>query len=336
MAYPIPPIEALGQSDAFLKFQEELSRVARVERPVLLVGERGTGKELAAIKLHYLSKRWDSPMVTVNCAALTESLLESELFGHEEGAFTGARGKRLGRFETANRGTLFLDETGNISLPVQTKILRVVEYGMFERVGGSKSITVDVRIIGATNVDLRQLARDGSFKRDLLDRLAFEVLHIPPLRLRHGDIALLADHFCSRMALELGISSVPAFSSAAQKALETYDWPGNVRELKNVVERSVARCQGGKIEEVVFDPFASPFTAFSAPCHGNEVREKQTLPCDLKSIIEQTENHYLTAALQQAEQKQRKAAELLGLRYDQFRSLFRKYNKKKTTSKDHS
>ncbi|WP_027185900.1 sigma 54-interacting transcriptional regulator [Desulfovibrio inopinatus] len=332
MAYPAPPTEPLGQSDAFLKFQEELSRVSRVDRPVLIVGERGTGKELAAIKLHYLSKRWDGPMVTVNCAALTESLLESELFGHEEGAFTGARGKRLGRFESADQGTLFLDETGSISLPIQTKILRVVEYGMFERVGGSKSIKVDVRIIGATNANLRELARKGSFKRDLLDRLAFEVLHVPPLRLRYGDISLLTDHFGGRMAVELGMDTPPDFSSSARQALEKYTWPGNVRELKNVVERAVARSQGQRIESVVFDPFTCPFEMLPDEHVSGLVPVERELPCDLKAILERTEVHYLEAALAQAEHKQRQAAELLGLRYDQFRSLFRKHRSKNVPS----
>ena len=196
--------EALGQSEPFLAFQERLSRVAPVNRPVLLIGERGTGKELAAARLHYLSDRWQAPMVALNCAALSPALIESELFGYEKGAFTGALQRRFGRFESADHGTLFLDEIGSIPLEVQEKILRVVEYNVFERVGSSESIEVDVRIIAATNADLNDLARKNRFKQDLLDRLSFEVLCLPPLRERKEDIVLLAGHFAGTMALELG------------------------------------------------------------------------------------------------------------------------------------
>jgi psp operon transcriptional activator len=161
--------EALGESEVFLDFQDRLSRVAKVERPVLIIGERGTGKELAARRVHYLSKRWQEPLVELNCAALSSALIESELFGHEAGAFTGAQRQRRGRFEMANGGTLFLDELGNIPMPVQEKILRVVEYGRFERVGGTEQVSVDVRIVGATNADLAAMVESGRFMRDLLD-----------------------------------------------------------------------------------------------------------------------------------------------------------------------
>jgi psp operon transcriptional activator len=170
-ATPARVTEALGQSEKFLEFQERLSRVAPVNRPVLLLGERGTGKELAAGRLHYLSERWHRPFLTLNCSALSPSLIESELFGYEKGAFTGAAQRRSGRFEAADGGTLFLDEIGNIPLEVQEKILRVVEYYTFERVGSSESIDVDVRIIAATNADLKTLVSDNRFKQDLLDRL---------------------------------------------------------------------------------------------------------------------------------------------------------------------
>ena len=177
---PIGLEEALGQSEQFLEFQEKLSRVAPIDRPVLLIGERGTGKELAASRLHFLSNRWQGPLVALNCSALTPSLIESELFGYEKGAFTGADRRRSGRFETADKGTLFLDEIGSIPMEVQEKILRVVEYGTFEPVGSSRSIEVDVRIIAATNADLTALAEKDRFKRDLLDRLSFEALILPP------------------------------------------------------------------------------------------------------------------------------------------------------------
>ena len=222
-------------------FQESLSKVASVNRPVLLMGERGTGKELAAMRLHYLSPRWQEPLVALNCAALSPSLIETELFGHEKGAFTGAFQTRKGRFEAAESGTLFLDEIGSTPLEVQEKILRVVEYGTFERVGGSLPVDVDVRLVGATNADLLDLTARGLFKRDFLDRLSFEVLFLPPLREREGDILLLADHFARRMAFELGREETPVFSREAATMMEQYAWPGNVRELKNVVERAVYR-----------------------------------------------------------------------------------------------
>ena len=233
--------EALGQSEPFLDFQEKLSRVAPVNRPVLLLGERGTGKELAASRLHYLSKRWQGPLVTLNCSALSPTLIEAELFGYEKGAFTGAEKTRVGRFEAAHNGTLFLDEIGAIPMIAQEKILRVVEYGFFERVGSSAPTEVDVRIVCATNADLPAMADRGEFKRDLLDRLSFEVIFLPPLRHRGEDILLLANHFAARMAFELGHPETPFFSRQAETALQNHTWEGNVRELKNVVERAVSQ-----------------------------------------------------------------------------------------------
>src|SRR3954471_9541526 len=230
----------MGESSIFLAHLDHLSRVAPLDRPVLIIGERGTGKELSAARVHFLSRRWSGPLIKFNCAALPESLLESELFGVEPGAFTGAAKRRLGRFELADGGTLFLDEIGNAGLAVQEKILRVIEYGEFERLGGAETLTVSVRVVAATNRDLPSEARAGRFREDLLDRLAFDVLTLPPLRARSGDIALLADHFARAMAADLGWKVFPGFSEGAQAALEAYGWPGNVRELKNVVERAVA------------------------------------------------------------------------------------------------
>jgi psp operon transcriptional activator len=231
--------EGLGTSEAFMAFQERLSRAARVNRSVLLIGERGTGKELAASRLHYLSTRWRQPLITLNCAALAPTLIAPELFGYEAGAFTGAEQRRLGRFEAAHQSTLFLDEIGNIPMEAQEKILRVIEYGTFERVGSTESITVDVRIIAATNANLPALAAEGRFKLDLLDRLSFEVLFLPPLRERQGDIQLLTNHFAAQMAHELGRTAIPEFSDDAIDSLESYPWPGNIRELKNAVEGAV-------------------------------------------------------------------------------------------------
>ncbi len=196
--------QGIGESDIFLEFQDKLSKVAAVDRSVLIIGERGSGKELAVQRIHYLSDRWQKNLVAVNCAALPASLIESELFGYEAGAFTGAAKTRKGRFEEAEGGTLFLDEIGLIPLEVQEKILRVVEYGTYERVGSSVTHECDVRIVGATNADLPQLCKEGKFKEDLLDRLSFEVLFMPPLRERGEDILLLASYFASKMALECG------------------------------------------------------------------------------------------------------------------------------------
>jgi len=315
-------------------FQEALSKVAPVNRPVLLMGERGTGKELAAMRLHYLSPRWQEPLVTLNCAALTPTLIEAELFGHEKGAFTGASQSRKGRFEAADGGTLFLDEIGNIPLEVQEKILRVVEYGTFERVGGSAPVDVDARLVGATNVDLIVLVQKGLFKRDLLDRLSFEVLFLPPLRKRKGDIALLANHFAARMAFELGRAEPPVFSTEAMSSLESYVWTGNVRELKNVVERAVYKTEGGSIADIDFNPFQSPYGIPTTPAPPTPPQANESLtpavPSDLigmplKEAVKNLEIRMLKSALESTRYNQRKAAQKMGLTYDQIRGLLKKH-----------
>ena len=323
--------EALGQSDVFLEFQEHLSRAARADRSVLIIGERGTGKELAATRLHFLSGRWQGPFVALNCAALAGSLLESELFGHEAGAFTGAATRRKGRFEAADSGTLFLDEIANLSRPAQEKILRAVEYGVFERVGGVAPVQVDVRVIGATNADLPALAERDRFKRDLLDRLSFEVLTLPPLREREGDVELLARHFASRMGVELGWEVSVEFTDRAMATLLAHSWPGNVRELKNVVERAVYRGEG-LVDEIVLDPFASPFRpADDAPCPPRRDHRHPSpapgpdLSFPLRQAVADLEADYLREALSRARHNQRRAADLLGMTYHQFRGLYRKY-----------
>jgi psp operon transcriptional activator len=325
--------EALGQSEAFLAFQERISRVAPINRPVLVVGERGTGKELAASRLHYLSVRWQAPFVTLNCAALSPTLLEAELFGYERGAFTGAEQRRMGRFEAAHLGTLFLDEIGNIPLVVQEKILRTVEYGTFERVGSSDPVEVDVRIIAATNADLPHLVREGRFKQDLLDRLSFEVLRVPPLRERKGDILLLAHHFASRMATELGLEESPRFTEEAARALEAHPWPGNVREIKNTVERSVYRSGSVLIRELVFDPLG-PGHEEKAGREGTTEKEPEGGPSlerlmerPLPQAVQELETAMVKLALNRARYNQRRASEILGITYHQFRGLYRKHGK---------
>ncbi len=336
--------EALGQSDAFLDFQEHLSRAANVNRPVLLMGERGTGKELAATRIHYLSQRWQGPFVALNCSALAPSLIESELFGHESGAFTGATGHRTGRFESADGGTLFLDEIGNIPLEVQEKILRAVEYNTFERVGSSHPTSVDVRIVGATNADLRKLAERGEFMPDLLDRLSFDVLVLPPLRERLDDIALLANHFSVSMAYEMGRAEMPEITDEAMQALEAFPWPGNVRELKNVIERAVYRSEDNLItqEELIFDPF-STYSAMSRVASNSSIEASAAateattkvesvpslvqadLTTPLQEQVRALELQLLQTALAQTKFNQRKAADQLGLTYHQFRGVYRKY-----------
>jgi psp operon transcriptional activator len=324
--------EALGESETFLDFQERLSRVAPVDRPVLLIGERGTGKELAASRLHFLSKRWEGPFVTLNCATLSPSLIEAELFGFEKGAFTGAESRRTGRFEAADGGTLFLDEIGSIPMEAQEKILRVVEYGSFERVGSSLPVEVDVRIVGATNVDLRAMAERKDFKRDLLDRLSFEVLFLPPLRNRGEDIILLANHFATRMSFELGRNEIPLFTEEVVRGLENNIWKGNIRELKNVVERAVHQSDTGIIDKVVFDPFVSPYESVLVTDEA-QLREKNdtnfldegTEASSIKEAVANLEKTMIRKALTNCRHNQRKAAKQLGLTYDQFRGKIRKY-----------
>jgi psp operon transcriptional activator len=318
----LPPL--IGQSRPFLDLLEQVSNVAPLDRPVLVIGERGTGKELIASRLHYLSRRWDRPLITLNAAALPETLLDSELFGHEAGAFTGAVRRRIGRFELANGGSLFLDEIANTSLAVQERLLRVVEYGTLERVGGGAPVPVDVRLIGATNVDLPAEAEAGRFRHDLLDRLAFDVLTVPPLRARQEDIALLAEHFGRGMALDLGLNQLAGFTRGAVQALENYPWPGNVRELKNVVERAVYRAGSTRrpIAEIQLDPFDSPFR----PCGpGRAPAPGMSDPVDFHAAVGAFEGRLLEQALQRNRHNQRATAAALGLSYDQLRHQLRKH-----------
>ena len=270
-------------------------------------------------------------MVKVNCAALTESILESELFGHEAGAFTGAEKTHVGHFERADGGTLILDELATITSRMQEKILRVIEYGEIQRVGGSTTLRVDVRIVGATNADLLALAEQGRFRRDLLDRLAFDVITVPPLRERVEDILPLAYAFAINMASELRHSFFPGFSSRASSALLRHQWPGNVRELKNAVERSVYRSENPEtpISKIAFDPFDSPFKLAGIDTTARQTTEPgraPLLPIDLTLRLNDIEREFLEAALAGARFNQRLAADLLGLSYHQFRGKLRKHD----------
>jgi psp operon transcriptional activator len=330
----------LGESSSFLLVQEHISKVAPLNKPVLIIGERGTGKELVAARLHYLSKRWQQEFLKLNCAAFNDSLLESQLFGHEVGAFTGATKQQKGYFERADHGTLFLDELANTSMTLQEKLLRVVEYGEIERLGGSKPLQIDVRLVAATNVDLPQLAASGKFREDLLDRLAFDVITLPPLRERSEDIPVLARHFAINMIKELGREYFPGFSKSAANSLLEYDWPGNIRELKNVVERSVYQSDDPDqvIKDIVFDPFASPYRPLSR-MHpvANKAQDARAALADqaqdevmvsslgFKQQVQDFEIRLLHEALRSAQFNQRKAAKLLDLSYDQLRGYLRKY-----------
>ncbi len=248
----------LGEANSFLEVLEQVSRLAPLDKPVLVIGERGTGKELIANRLHYLSARWQGPFISLNCAALNDNLLDSELFGHEAGAFTGASKRHPGRFERADGGTLFLDELATAPMLVQEKLLRVIEYGELERVGGSQPLQVNVRLVCATNADLPRMVEEGHFRADLLDRLAFDVVQLPPLRERQSDIMLLANQFAIQMCRELGLPLFPGFSERATATLLGYRWPGNIRELKNVVERSVYRHGDSEHElDAIIQPFPS-------------------------------------------------------------------------------
>jgi psp operon transcriptional activator len=289
----------------------------------LIIGERGTGKELIAERMHYLSRRWEGPFVKVNCAALSETLLETELFGHEAGAFTGARNRHRGRFERADGGTLFLDEIATASARVQEQVLRVIEYGEYERVGGERVMTADVRVIAATNVDLPAMAAAGAFRADLLDRLAFDVVTLPPLRARPADILDLANAFGLAMAKALGLPLFPGFSHECEAQLLAYEWPGNVRELRNVVERAVYRAEGeAPIGTIAIDPFESPWRPGGAVAVAPEERP---LPKDFTAAVATFEADLVKRAIAATGGNQSDAAAALGLGYHQFRRLLRKY-----------
>lgn len=352
--------QLVGQSSSFLDAVERASRAAPLDRPVLVIGERGTGKELIAERLHHLSGRWDGPLIVMNCAALPETLIEAELFGHEAGAFTGATKTRQGRFEEANGGTLFLDELATLSSPAQDRLLRAIEYGEVTRIGASRPVQVDVRIVAATNEHLPRLVEESRFRADLLDRLSFEVVTLPPLRSRHSDIPVLADHFGRRMGLELGWDVWPGFSQGAMERMLAYGWPGNVRELRNVVERAVYRWPelADPIDDIQFDPFESPWVLqragreqgaiaaapVDAPTRSlppPDAPVEESVPAlaaaaaraaydpgscaDYRLAVAEYEKAILAAALDRCRWNQRAAAAALSLTYDQLRHAMRRH-----------
>ena len=334
----------IGQSAAFQDAVERAARAAALDRPVLVIGERGTGKELIAERLHRLSARWDRPYVIMNCAAMPETLIESELFGHEAGAFTGATRTRAGRFEEADGGTLFLDELATMSMGAQERLLRAVEYGEVTRVGASRPIRVDVRIVAATNEHLPALVDDNRFRADLLDRLSFEVITLPPLRAREGDIEVLATYFGQRMAAVIGWEEWPGFGPRALAAMEGHDWPGNVRELRNVIERAIYRWPDPDkpVDALSFDPFASPWqpavrkaaARSDPPAPGAATAEAALASAaappsgpvsDLRAAVDAYERQILSDTMARCRFNQKVAAEALGLSYDQIRHALKKH-----------
>lgn len=329
------PPELIGAAPAFQDTLAHASAAAILDRPLLILGERGAGKELIAARIHFLSRRWDGPFVKLNCAAMTDELLDSELFGHEAGAFTGAQKRHRGRFERADGGTLFLDEIASASLRVQEKLLRVIEYGEYERVGGEETQTADVRIVAAANVDLKARAASGKFRADLLDRLAFDVVAAPPLRERKEDIPLLAAHFASGLAREME-ARYEGFTPDVMAAFARHSWPGNVRELKNAAERSLYRWlaagNSGPVGEAAIDAFEEArmppedLTGDQNPACG-PLRETPAAPApaDLRKGLDDIERQWVEETLAACGGNQRLAGERLSLTYDQIRGLVRKH-----------
>jgi two-component system NtrC family response regulator len=293
-------------------------RVAGSRTTVLIQGESGTGKELFARLIHNLSPRSDKPMIVVNCSALPESLLESELFGHEKGSFTGATMRRIGRFEQADGGTLFLDEIGDLSPPVQVKLLRFLQEREFQRVGGNQVIHADVRIISATNRDLEARVKEGVFREDLFYRLNVVVMSVTPLRERKEDIPPLIDHFMKRYSRQNG-KEIREISREARDMLLKYDYPGNVRELENIIERAVVISRGPVLtmEDLPFREL--PETAA-------EPRKIQSRL--LKDAVEELERRMIIEAMEEAGRHQTKAAEILGLSERMLRYKLKKYRLK--------
>jgi DNA-binding NtrC family response regulator len=298
----------VGDSAVMRGLLGQIALVGPTRTTVLLTGETGTGKERLAEALHGASPRRSGPFVAVNCAALTETILESELFGHEKGAFSGAHARREGRFKMADGGTIFLDEIGEISPAIQVKLLRVLQQRQFERVGGNETLSVDVRIIAATNRELREMVAKKAFRADLYYRLNVMALEVPPLRARKDDLPLLVEHILPRLALELGLPE-PEVTPVGTRLLAGYDWPGNIRELENVLERALVLTQGQPIGEEVLSPqLACRDTApLAAPCSIEEV------PQVPGASFAEIERHAIMATYEACGRSPRRTAEILGL-----------------------
>lgn len=359
--------QPIGRSAIFYALLDKVSDAAALERPVLIMGERGTGKELIASRLHFLSPRWEQDYIRVNCAAFTDDMLDKELFGQ---TFLDGREDTNGRFYQADGGTLFLDNIEQTTLRLQEKLMRAIEYGVFEAGLETEIQEVDVRVLAASGTDLRHCVANGTFREDLLDRLAFDVVHLPPLRIRPEDISPLVDSFGRKAAGNLGADSFPGFTAEAMAKLESLDWPGNVRELKNVVERSTANSfltdetLTRPIERLYLDPFegpdwleqVGPVASYAQPQHfTNPSQNSPFQPANAAALkvraatshtvsnIEETpskeagfqdrvmifERRLIDEALAVNDHHQGKAATYLDLSYHQFRGLLRKHGLKK-------
>ncbi len=312
----LPPI--IGESEAVADIKETIERVAPTEARVLISGENGTGKELVAKWVHHKSARADEPLVEVNCAAIPSELIESELFGHEEGAFTGATQQRIGKFEQAHEGTLFLDEIGDMSLSAQAKVLRVLQEGTIERVGGERSIDVDVRVIAATNKDLMEEIEEGRFREDLYHRIGVILVEVPPLRRRRADIPLLTEHGAERLARRNGLSP-KSFTEEALERLQEYEWRGNVRELYNVLERLLILVEDEEIDASDVDQFVQPNQRPEEPA-----RELIYAYDDFTEARDQFEKQFIEHKLDEHDWNVSQTAETIGI---QRSHLYNKLNK---------
>jgi DNA-binding NtrC family response regulator len=297
----------VGKSPPMLKIYELIETVSQTDATVLINGESGTGKEMAANAIHLQSPRKNAPFIKVNCAALPETLLETELFGHEKGAFTGALRQRKGRFESANRGTLFLDEIGDLPLSVQVKLLRVLQERQFERVGGNETLSVDVRLICATQKDLKEEIRKGTFREDLYYRLNVVPVLLPPLRERRGDILLLADHFVEKFSRKMG-KEITGLSKDAKTLLLKYSFPGNIRELENMIERAIAL-----IKENVIQPFDLPEEVCGQTTPIRDICEKIRGSKPLAAATKLFEREYIQSVMEKTKGKKGQAADILGI-----------------------
>ncbi len=295
--------EIIWTGEAMKRVMAQVERVAASETRVCILGETGTGKELVARTLHDKSPRSSGPFIALNCAAVPAELIESELFGHEKGSFTGAAGKHIGKFEQAERGTLFLDEIGDMPLPMQAKLLRVLEEGEVERIGGTKPVRVDVRVIVATHRNLEVLVREGQFRQDLFHRVYVFPLSLPPLRDRRGDIPVLIEYFSAQVSAQNNWRSIP-FTSEAVQALEDYPWPGNIRELRNMVERLMLLAIGDEVDGTVVRSVLAPASEISGASSGTGT---------LADRVESFEREVILAELKRASFHMTNAARALGL-----------------------
>jgi DNA-binding NtrC family response regulator len=316
----------IGEDASLRLVLQQLHRAATTDATVLLEGESGTGKELFARSLHALSPRADGPFVAINCAAIPETLLETELFGHEKGAFTGAATRKPGRFELAHRGTLFLDEIGDLSLPLQAKILRALEEKRFERVGGTQVLHVNVRVVAATNRNLKQRVAEREFREDLFFRLSVFPIHIPPLRERSGDVVILARHFVDRYCRDLNKASL-ALSNGAMDDLRAYSWPGNVRELQNCIERAVILCDGDTIHRRHLNlSFRQAEAAQALAGPWEQIDLSGSLADAMRRITAEVERRKLERALSEAGADKARAADALQISYKAFLQKLKEYS----------